>query len=186
MMRSILAFVVLVVMMISCKEKSYNPNEHLTATEKNAIVQTIVRYAAKPPENVLATERFDPKYDSFYLEKASQIHFERYYPKGDDFYFLITQPASSLIEKRHATGGRFKLSNKGELTEYEEIFRTWKMVPDTLKSRSHILFEKMVEGESLDPYLTKNSKGVDYIEFPDDNTFYDVASRSWRVRSNNN
>jgi hypothetical protein len=123
------------------------------------------------------------KYDSFYQQKASQIRFEQYFPKDDYYYFLISQPASSLVEKRHATGGRFQLNDKGEITTYEEIFRTWKMIPDTLRARSYLLFDKMVNAESLEPYYTQNSKGVDYIEFPDETTFYDVNSREWKVKN---
>ena len=177
-------FVVLVVLIgfYSCKQKNYDPNAYLTPHQKDAIVSSIVRYTAKKPENVSDAEKFATKYDSFYLEKARQIRFEQYFPKGDDFYFLISQPAPSLVEKRHATGGRFQLSDKGEMTEYEEIFRTWKMTPDTLKVRSYFLFDKMVNGEPLEPYYTANSKGIDYIEFPDDRTYFDKTSRSWKIK----
>jgi hypothetical protein len=168
---------------VSCgQKKDYNPNTYLNPHEKDAIITTIVRYAAPRPDNVPDADKFNPRYDSFYLKKASQIRFEQYVAKDDDFYFLISQPAPSLIEKRHATGGRFQLNDKGEMIEYEEIFRTWKMVTDTLKTRSYFLFDKMVSGESLEPYYTKNSKGVDYIEFPNDRVYYDVAERKWKVK----
>ena len=173
----------LLLLQFSCADKDkYNPDNYLSPKQKDAIITTIVRYSAKKPANVSDKEVFNVKYDSFYLERASQMRFERYFPKDDYFYFLISQPAASLIEKRHATGGRFKLTDKGELAEYEEIFRTWKMVPDTLQLRSYLLFEKMVEGKPLEQYYTKNAKGVDYIEFPDDRTYYDVRERSWKVK----
>lgn len=168
---------------LSCDQrKDYNPNTYLNPHQKDAIITTIVRYAAPRPDNVPDADKFNPRYDSFYLGKASRIRFEQYFAKGDDFYFLISQPAPSLIEKRHATGGRFRLSDKGEMTEYEEIFRTWKMVPDTLKIRSYLLFDKMMRLESLEPYYTRNSKGVDYIEFPNDRVYYDVGERKWKVK----
>jgi hypothetical protein len=179
-MRSLI--IISFIFLVACKEKSYQADDHLTVKEKDAIVQTLVRYVAKGPENVPASERFHTKYDSFYREKASHIRLEQYYPGDDQFYFLISQPASSLIEKRNATGGRFKLNDKGEMTEYEEVFRTWKMVPDTLRTRSYLLFKNMVEGKSLEPFYTKNSGGVEYIEFPDDRTFYDVSARQWRLK----
>ena len=65
----------------SCSNESYNPDDYLTPKEKNAIVQTIVRYAAKAPENISFEERFNAKYDTFYREKASQIRFEQYVPQ---------------------------------------------------------------------------------------------------------
>lgn len=75
-----------------------------------------------------------------------------------------------------------RFNEADSLTAYEEVFRTWKMVPDTLARRSELLFDKMVKGESLDPYLTKNSGGVEYIEFPDDRTYYDKLSRTWKLK----
>jgi hypothetical protein len=183
--KDILAATVFVVIacMVSCtSEKNYDPDKRLEPKEEAAITAAIVRYASKKPENIDDAEKFDAKYDTFYREKASKIRLEQYYPKGEDFYFLISQQAPSLVEKRNATGGRFRLNDTGELIEYEEIFRTWKMVPDTLKKRSYFLFDKMVKGEPLDKWYTKNSGGTDFIEFPDDQTRFDIPSRTWVLK----
>ncbi|MBT1698657.1 hypothetical protein KK083_17320 [Fulvivirgaceae bacterium PWU4] len=182
-MKKLTLLIVVIALLAACtKDNNYDPNAHLTPTQKDAIITTIVRYAAGSPDAVNNIEKFKPEYDSFYMVKQSKIRFERFFPEDDYFYFLISQPAPSLYEKRHATGGRFKLNDKGELTEYEEIFRTWKMVPDTLQRRSYMLFDKMVKQEDLQQYYTKNSGGVDYIEFPDDRTYYDKQTRSWKAR----
>lgn len=165
----------------SCTTKSdYNPDSHLSVKEKDNVLVLIIRYIGKAPENVNTTEIFDSKYDAHYLDIASRHRFDQYYidDKGIH-YFLISRPAPSLYEKRVAIGGKLKLKEQGELVEYEEVFRTWKMVPDTLKKRSLFLFDKMVKGESLDLYLTVNSKGVEYIEFPDEHNYYDKATRRW-------
>lgn len=168
---------------VCCSGKqSYDPNETLSAEQKDRIVTSIIRFATKKPEKSTEETKFQSQYDSFYMAQASTIRFELYFKKVDDHFFLITQPAPSLVEKRHATGGRLKLSEDGRITEYEEIFRTWKMVPDTLKRRSYLLFDKMVKGESLERYYTKNSNGVDFIEFPDDRTYFDITSRKWKVK----
>lgn len=141
----------------------------------------IIRYVTKTPENVSEAEKFNSKYDDYYQQRASQSRLEQYYIDGKKQFFLLSQPAPSLVEKRNATGGKMILDEDGNLIEYEEVFRTWKMVPDTLEKRSFFLFDKMVKGESLDPYLTKNSN-VEYIEFPDDHAYYDKASRAWRTK----
>ena len=185
-MKRFLIFVFVVatsVVTICCNSKpDYNPDTQLTPTQKDAIMTAIVRYTSKKPEQATETDKFDPKYDSFYRATTSKMKFEQYVAKGDDFYFLISQPAPSLVEKRNATGGRFRLNDSGEMIEYEEIFRTWKMVPDTLRRRSYFLFDKMVNGESLEPWLTKNSNDVEYIEFPDDRTYFDVKGRKWEAK----
>jgi len=69
-----------------------------------------------------------------------------------------------------------------KLIRYEEVFRTWKLIPDTLKRRSYMLFDKMVAGESLDKFRTKYTAPEEYIEFPDDNTWFDVNAREWKVK----
>jgi hypothetical protein len=174
----------LTLLFFSCAKKaSYNPDDHLTAAAKDEVMTKVIRYLAKAPENTSDTEKFDKQYDEYYLDKMSRSKLELYYPAGEEAYFLISQQAPSLYGKRHATGGKFKLNDKGELVEYEEIFRTWKMMPDTLVRRSSMLFDRMVKGESLEPYWTKNSNGEEYVEFPDPNVYYDKAERKWKTKA---
>jgi hypothetical protein len=175
---------VLTIVLGSCGSKDkYDPDEQLTPSQQEALKSSIIRYVAKGPDHVDASERTKPKWDAYYEEKMKAARFEKYASKGDDIYFLISQPAPSIVEKRNATGGRLRLNDKGELIEYEEIFRTWKMVPDTLKRRGGLLFDKMVKGESLEQYLTKNSNGVEFIEFPDDRNHYNLEKREWEFSS---
>ena len=159
----------------------YNPDKSLSALEKDKLKMTIIRYVAKGPENVSDTDKFKSEHDSYYQERSSLCFLEQYYEKGDVQYFLVTQPAPSLVEKRHATGGKIVLNNDGSVSEYEEIFRTWKMAPDTLKKRSYFLFDKMVRGESLEPFYTTVT-GDKFIEFPDERTYYDKSARAWKTK----
>ena len=174
----------LALLFFSCDKKAnYNPNDHLTAATKDEVMTKLIRYLAKPPENTSDVEKFEKQYDEYYLDKMSRAKLEFYFPADGETYFLISQQAASLFGQRHATGGKFKLNDKGELVEYEEIFRTWKMMPDTLVRRGGMLFDRMVKGESLEPYWTKNSKGEEYVEFPDPNVYYDKAERKWKTKA---
>lgn len=162
-------------------DKKYDPGLSLSPQEKDELMVKIIRYVAKAPENVGPDEKFKPEYNDYYRERISQTFLERYFVDGSVHYFLVSQPAPSLTEKRHATGGRFEIDQDGSLKEYEEVFRSWKMVPDTLRERSYFLFEIMVMGESLEPYYSKSTSDQ-YIEFPDVKTYYDKSSRSWKTR----
>lgn len=162
--------------------KSYKPDSHLSVQKQDEIMWKIIRYLAKPPEGLTKPERFYKGYDPYYEEQKSRHLLEAYFISEGTHYFLVSRPAPSLVEKRVATGGKLKLDANGKLLEYEEVFRTWKMIPDTLKRRSLFLFDKMVKGESLAPYYTANSKGVDYIEFPDNVNYYDKSLRSWEQK----
>lgn len=172
---------VLIFFFVQCGSRSYDPSTALTPQQKDALLMAIARYAVKAPENISGDARFDKAFDEYYQQRLATCRLERYYRDGDVQYFLLSQPAPSLTEKRHATGGILEMKN-GRLSRYEEVFRTWKMVPDTLRRRSYLLFDKMVKGESLEPYQTKHTAPDEYIEFPDDRTSFDPDARAWKVK----
>lgn len=167
----------------SCSNSSdkIKAGEVLSPSEMVAIKKSIIRYVAKAPDGVSGESRFDPKFNDYYEGKVKECFLELYAVRDSDHYFLVTQPAASLVEKRHATGGRFVLSDKGEITEYEEIFRTWKMKPEDLRVRSEVIFKDMIVGKSLERYYTKHA-GDKYIEFPDDKVYYDKEARAWKTK----
>jgi hypothetical protein len=76
-----------------------------------------------------------------------------------------------------STGIRLKVSDD-KITFYEEVFRTWRLPEDILLPRADTLFARMVNGEDLTPYYTA-SKADQYIEFPDEHTWYDTLARHW-------
>jgi len=168
---------------VSCdkKKSGYEPDAWLTKSEQEAILKSTVRYFAKRPDTATEESKFDSQNDKFYEAKVKETNLLFYYPAKDTYYILVSQIAPSIMGKRHATGIRFKLDDKGELTEYEEVFRTWKMLPDTLQRRGYFLFDKMVKGEPLEQYQTKNSNGTEYVEFPDDLNYYDKEARRWKT-----
>jgi hypothetical protein len=176
--------VILILMLVfGCSSPAnYSPEAYLDPVKKDEIIGTLVRYTGKLPKKVEDSQKFDSRYDSYYQELASKHRLMKYHIAEDgSHYFLIRRPAPSLVEKYVASGGRMKFDESGSLEFFEETFRTWKMVPDTLERRASLLFDKMVKGESLDPYLAQNSK-IEFIEFPDENVFYDKDSRTWKSK----
>lgn len=166
----------------ACSTKSYSPSDHLSDEKQDQFKWSIIRYIAKSPEGLTVQERFYPQYDSHYREQQALHALDAYFEKDGNIFFMLSRKAPSLTEKRVATGGKVRFAKNGTVEYYEEIYRTWKMVPDTLTRRSMLLFDKMIKGESLDPFLTKNSGGVEYIEFPDERTWFDVQERVWKNR----
>ena len=166
----------------ACSTKSYAPSEHLSDLEQDQFKWSIIRYIARSPEGLTVQERFYPQYDEHYKEQQTLYALDAYFENDGKIYFMLSRKAPSLTEKRVATGGAVQFGKDGNVEYYEEMFRTWKMVPDTLTKRSMLLFDKMVKGESLEPYYTRNSNGVDYIEFPDERTWFDVQDRIWKNR----
>ncbi len=182
-MKQISAGVILALLIAgACSSKNnYEVSAHLTPQQQDEMMGKIIRYLGRAPEGLTFDERFYAAYDSFYQEQARLHKFDAYYKDGTTHYFLVSRRAPSLVDKRVATGGKLIL-NGNKITDYEEVFRTWKMVPDTLAKREMILFDKLVRGESLKSFETKYSNGVEYIEFPDEYTFFDKQTRQWRTK----
>ncbi|HCZ36890.1 MAG TPA: hypothetical protein DHV26_13295 [Cytophagales bacterium] len=183
MKKSIFTYIIITLIVGACStEHNYQVSAHLTPQEQDEMLWKIIRYVGRSPEGLTFDERFYAPYDSFYREQAKLHRFDAYYKEGNTHYFLVSRRAPSLGDKRVATGGKFTFSDKDRIVEYEEVFRTWKMVPDTLAKREMVIFDKFVKGESLSPYETRNSKGIEYIEFPDERTYFDKESRQWKTK----
>ena len=177
-------FVVAFVLLVACESKpAYEPSSYLDVKEKDRIHLEIVRNIGKPPEKATDTTKEKAGHEKYYLELASKHRMKNYFiADNGEHFFLEWKQAPSLYEKYVATGGKFRLDKDGNLQNFKEVFRTWKMHPDTLSRRGLVLFDKMVKGQSLKEYETVNSKNIEFIEFPDENVFYDTISRQWKSR----
>lgn len=174
-------YVFLLISIVGCsKTESFDPDQ-LSSEERSRLMRGVIRYAGKLPPRVNSGAQFSSEHDMFYEEQLRDAILENVYKKDGYYYFLISQSAPSIVTKRHATGGRIKFSGEATVEDYEEVFRTWKLVPETLKIRSAVLFKKMVNGEDLRPYYAKTT-GTDYIEFPDERTFFSKQERKWMVK----
>lgn len=146
------------------------------------MMDKIIRYMAKPPEGISFEERFYKGYDDHYQDQKRIHRLDAYYIDDQTHYFMVSRVAPSLTEKRVAIAGKLMLDDQGNVSYYEEVFRTWKMQPDTLNTRSAYLFDKMVRTEDLTRYYTSRTGKPDFIEFPDDRTYFDVERRIWRTK----
>lgn len=174
--------IMLVLIVGACNTKNnYRVSTHLTPQQQDEMMWKIIRYVGRAPEGLTFEERFYKAYDSAYREQARLHKFDGYFKDGNTHYFLVSRKAPSMVDKRVATGAKFVLV-EDKVTAYEEVFRTWKMVPDTLAKRELVLFDKLVKGESLTAYETRNSNGIEYIEFPDERTYFDKALKQWKTK----
>jgi hypothetical protein len=161
------------------------PSDYLNENEIEAFKYNIIRYSDVLANKATQETKFDPQFDSIYSEKAKSAELYYYYidKNSNEIYFAISRIAPSLKVKRVLTGGKLTIDKKGNITYYEEAFRTWKMEIPELKIKSKLLFEKYIQGEDLTEYYTKNSKGEFFIEFPDQSNYYDSAVRRWQMRN---
>jgi hypothetical protein len=178
----------ILVLFYSCQKEPQRilPSDYLTVAQLESFKYEIIRYTDKLAKNATHETKFESQFDSIYQLKAKSAELYHYYveEKSNEIYFAIARIAPSLKVKKVVTVGKLTKDADGKIVSYEEAFRTWKMEIPELKTKTKLLFEKYIDGEDLTPYYTKNSNGEFYIEFPDDNTFYDKNTRKWQSKSN--
>ncbi|MFD2593953.1 hypothetical protein [Sphingobacterium griseoflavum] len=165
-------------------EDRYKPETQLSKEEQSEFKREIVRFVGHLPKYAEHATKFEQRFDSAYNAQAELIQLDKYFANDKDgyTYFEVSRIAPSFKKKYVATGGRLKRNSAGELEEYEEIYRTWKMEPAQLAEKTKVFFSEMVAGHDLSPYYTENIGDTEHIEFPDKNTYYDKEVRKWQVR----
>lgn len=183
--RYFLLIIIVLLTVQACKPKKadYNPDSYLSKDEQKKFKESIIRYVAKTPRRVMDATKFDTVYDEHYNRMVAQHDLIAYYvdKKTETTYFLVARIAPSIDVKWVATGGRLRYGKDHSILEYEEVFRTWKLPRKDLEERGKYLFDLMVRGEDLTPYYTATA-GFNYIEFPDDNVYFDKSERTWKSR----
>ena len=176
----------IIVLFCSCQKepKKILATDYLNRKQIEAFKYDIIRYSDIVVKNATHDTKFQTKFDSIYTIKAKSADLYYYYidKNSNEIYFAIARIAPSLKVKRVVTAGKLTKDKNGNITFYEEAFRTWKMEIPELKIKSKLLFEKYIQGEDLTEYYTKNSKGEFFIEFPDDINYYDINLRRWETK----
>ena len=169
-------------LLVSCRnEEDLRPADQIySKSEIDSITYSLIRYMGKLPGKANHGTKFNSEFDEYYKELAKGHDLVYFYehPKDGYYYFLFTRIAPSIHVKKVAVGGKLQVNN-GELVYYEEAFRTWKMVVPELTKKMNLIFKDYISGKDLGKYYTKNSGGVEYIEFPDENNYFDTNKRIW-------
>lgn len=181
-------FVFIVTLLISSCNSSnnttitdYNNIDQLSQDEKDNFKRALIKYIGKKPEDASEENKFHAYFNPHY-EKQFQAHeLTHYHTTEDRTYFVFTRIAPSIHLKKVALGGYVRLDKESNVLFIEELFRTWKFEPDTLTPKAGLLFNKMVSGSSLTPYYTSTTGKTDYIEFPNEEVWYDTSSFTWKT-----
>ena len=163
--------------------KNIFPKQHLNLEAQEQFKLKIVRYIQRLPRYATDKNKFESKFDEEYARMAKNCELLFYFKdKQNNIYFAISKIAPSIKLKKTATVGKLKYDEKDSLVFYQEVFRTWKMEPKELKEKTEMLFRELIDNKDLTSYYTKNSNPEFYIEFPDENTFYDTINRRWETK----
>lgn len=146
----------------------------------------MVYYATKLAPDAGELDKFDAKYNWYYDRAADECRFLAVYPaqEEDSWFFLLARTARSVTPMEEGIGGKVKLNDHGGLSDYEEVFRVWKMPSDTLLERGTMLFDRMVRGKDLSLFYPKFQKDR-YIELPTEGYYFDKVTKRWKSAPSN-
>ncbi len=184
-MNQLLTIFAAVCLFVSCTSSSKYDASQLSDREQKEILYSVIRYMGHLPKKGTHENKFETTFDEYYSKLALDYEVEAYHKEAEYEYVLTSRIAPSVKVKKVAIGVKMKRDENGNLSHYEEVFRTWKFEIPEMKEKGNMLFEKMVAGEDLSHYYPQNSGKEEYIEFPDEKVSFDTLERRWKMEGNN-
>jgi hypothetical protein len=184
MINKTIQFLIAIFLLNACNEKhTYQLSDH--RVDYDGLMDTILPFVASLHDSIPANQRFLDKNKTYMQVHKEERQYEwmNYAEKNDYSYFMISRLQPSIKKNKYiAICGRFKRDKGGHFdsASYEEIFWTWKMKKDSLQSKSVTLFNTVVDGKDISPYMPEKSEGL-WIEFPSATVSYDKSSNSWKA-----
>lgn len=170
---------------VSCNPSSkYKPDGSLSKEQQEEFKYEIIRFAGKLAKRATHETKFNAEFDELYQKAAKSMNLDKYFVNDKDgyIYFEVSRIAPSNYERYVATGGRLKKDNEGNIVDYEEIYRTWKMSREDLAKKTPTYFEYMINGKDLSEFYTVNIGNTENIEFPDYQSFFNKELRRWELK----
>jgi hypothetical protein len=177
-------FCICVIALVAC-QNSIRKSETLPS---QSLLDSVLPYIAKKADTVAFDKRFEavnkPYYDQQKIEKS--YAFTHYAKSNDGYeYVMVKRMEPSLKHNKFsAVCMRFKrLPNGGIKAEsFEELFWTWKMLPEQLAEKSDVLFDLAINHKPLSDYEPEKAQD-EWIEFPGNGVVYDIKTHTWGPKS---
>lgn len=167
------------VLLLSCEDK-FDVDTWFEAKEKDSVLTDIITYIYAWPQSAKWNTRFDPRFRQHYVSQLGNFKFENYYHDTNTgiHYYYIIRPARSAQGNIRGVGGKFWRDKRNKIISFREEFNTPVATLDELQQRGKELFKRMIRTGNIDDYL----KHPDYIEWPNELTYYDTVRYEWRIK----
>ncbi len=172
--------VITLISLLACKP-SQNFKQNLPSTQ---LMDSLLPFIAKRPDSSASMNRFDTTFKSYYLQQKQlkQYQFTHAFVAENGYEYVMVKRLEPSLKhnKFSAVCVRFKRLTNGQLdvSTYEELFWTWKMLPELLLEKSDVLFEQAIQEKDLSAYQPEHSDG-EWIEFPGNGVVYDKVNQTW-------
>jgi hypothetical protein len=177
-MRNLTLIIFAVALLVSCG-KSIKPEAYFSKSELDTLLVDIAPYVNKNQKKFSFEEKFSAKSRPYYaaLAKSQSAAIKYVFPTDSVYYFLTVQKdLTSLFEHYKAIGGYFKMDEHGQ-KDFNFLFYSPRFTKEEIDTKATELFQEMTESGSLNKYLGNR----DYIQWPNEDVFYDAALRTWTL-----
>jgi hypothetical protein len=176
MVKKSIIVIFLACVLFSCK-KFYNPDNLLTAGQKDSLLTTLIIQMDKLQAGANMESRFDEQFRKGYEHRKRFFSLDQYYVDEDGFhYFMIIKRVPSLYDaNKRAEAGRFRKDTKGKITDFEEIFLTPILSDEEAQDKGLILFHEFITTGNVDKYRND----ITYVEFPNLTWTYNKEKQAW-------
>jgi hypothetical protein len=162
----------------SCSDKQ-SVDYYFNKAQKDSLLLDIITYIYTTPPNATWQTRFNAENRKFYESNLQKFRFEKLFQDElGTYYFYIIRPARSAHGTLRGVGGKFTLSEKGKIEQFEELFNTPVATLDELQAMGNDLFKYLIINKSIDDFIGNEQ----YIEWPNGWTYYDTIQHQWLVK----
>lgn len=179
-MRTLILFCFTILGLISsaCQDK-YDVLTYYEPKKRDSLLTDIITYVYTRPQYVDWNSRFNPEYRKYYVSQIPKFTIDRFYRDSNGtHYFFIIRPARGVQSTIRGVGGRFTIDESFNIITFEEVFNTPAMPLSEVQTRGRELFISMVKSGNINDYL----KNPDYVEWPNEMTYYDTIRHEWLVK----
>jgi hypothetical protein len=178
MMKRIGVLLFCVLFLLACKGK-YEVSSYYSKPEQDSLLADIITYVFNKPTYANSDTRFEPRYRKYYLSHIKDFQFLHYFiDENKTHYFYLIRPARGPQGNLRGVGGYFKKDQNGKITSFKEVFNTPIDTREQLALKGAELFKWMTVHGNVTDYL----KNPDYIEWPNQMTYYDTLQHEWLVK----
>jgi hypothetical protein len=118
-------------------------------------LQDLAPYVNKKPERATFKERFDEKYNEYYLMKITdQKSYIKYFFKKDslNYFYYVNKDLSSLFEHYRGHGGYFVTNRYDSITKLDILFYTPRLEAEEVDKKGLQLFQEMIDSGNVNKY----------------------------------
>ena len=177
----IFIFSIIALIFFSCGNNSaeYDPLNTFDASQRDSLLTDLITYIYVKPSGADQQTKFSSEFRQRYVEQLPKFKWLRHHlEESGEHYFYLIRPARNVHGHKRGVCGKFRLDEAGKIIDFEELFNTPMIPEEEAVKKGEEMFAWLVKkGDFKKYYLNK-----EYIEFPDERSFYDKKLLEWSYK----